>query len=127
LVLETIALNSESFDPTKVEKVKNLKKNKTGVWVTFIIFGWSYGSFGKIGWQIAWYTLLIFTVYNLWVTFNTNFFDVYSGMAIMGAIVFFLWYVVRLFTLNRSIDKFNQDLADLYYLTPEERAEVGID
>lgn len=125
--METVALNTEAIDPSKIEKVKRLKKEKSVLWITFLVFGWSYGSLGKIGWQIAWYALLFFTTYNLWITFKTNTFDVYSGMAIMGSLVFIGWLVIRLFTLNKSIDKFNANLADFYYLTPEERTEVGID
>jgi hypothetical protein len=126
IILETIALDSDSIDVSKVATVKRLKRRKIVIWITFILFGWSYGSLGKLGLQLVWYTLLLFTSYNLFITLETNSFDVYSGMAIMGSIVLFFWYVIRIFTLNSSIEKFNQNLADFYYLTPEERAEVGI-
>lgn len=125
--MDTIVLNTETVDHSKVETVKRLKKDKRIIWLTFLLLGWSYGSLGKIGWQMTWYVLLGFTGYNLWTTFESSTFDVYSGMAIMGALVFVGWFIARLFTLNRCIIKFNRDLADFYYLTPEERAEVGID
>jgi len=125
--LETVALDGDSIDLSKVATVKRLKRRKLVLWITFILFGWSYGSLGKLGLQLVWYMLLLFTSYNLYITLDTNFFDVYSGMAIMGSIVLILWYIIRFFTLNKSIKKFNQNLADYYYLTPEERAEVGID
>ena len=53
-------------------------------------------------------------------------FDEYSAMAIMGVLIMIAWYVIRMFTLNRDIRKYNRNLADHFYLTSEERAEAGI-
>lgn len=60
------------------EKVK-----KTTAWLLFILLGWCYGSFGKIGKQIL-----------FWVT--------------LGGFGF--WTIYVLFTLNKKILKHNNQL-----------------
>jgi len=57
--------------------------NKSTVWVLFFFLGWSYGSFGKIGKQLAFY-------------------------ATFGG--FGLWTIYVLFTLNSKIEKFNNNV-----------------
>lgn len=125
--MEAVFHHSETIDYSKVELVKGLKKSKPLLWTSFILFGWSYGSLGKLGFQAVWYGILLFTFYNLWYTMENEIFDEYSAMAIMGAVVMLGWYIVRFFTLNRDIKKFNSNLADHFYLNPEERAEAGIE
>lgn len=61
-----------------------MKADKGQLWLTFLFLGWSYGSLGQIGKQVAFY-----------LTFG--------GLG--------LWTLYVLFTLNKKINKFNADLA----------------
>jgi len=124
--MDTVLQHEDAIDYSKIELVRSLKKNKFPVWAGFILFGWSYGSLGKIGFQALWYIILLFTLYSIWITFEANTFDEYSAMAIMGVVIMVLWFIIRVFTLNRDIKKYNDNLAEHFYLTPEERAEAGI-
>jgi len=126
IVLDTVLQHEDAIDYSKVELVKSLKKKKFPVWIGFLLFGWSYGSLGKMGFQALWYIISLFTLYSIWITFETNTFDQYSAMAIMGVVVMVFWFIIRVFTLNRDIKKYNDNLAEHFYLTPKERAEAGI-
>lgn len=59
------------------------KANPTLIWLLYIFLGWSYGSLGKIGLQIAFYLTL-------------------------GGLGF--WALIRLFTLNGAIREYNKKL-----------------
>jgi len=122
-----ITIQTEGIDYSKIEQVKKLIKRKSIVWPAFLLFGWSYGSFGKIGLQTIYYILPLFTISNLWINHENHQFDIYTGMAIMGAFVWVIWFFVRMFTLNHDIRVYNQRIADFYYLTPEEKQEVGLE
>lgn len=50
------------------------------IWALYLFFGWSYGAMGKMGMQILFYLTL-------------------GGFGV--------WAITRLFTLNRSINKYN--------------------
>lgn len=125
--MDTVLNNTQSIDYSKVERVKRLKRNKHIIWISFLLFGWSYGSLGKLGHQAIWYGLSLFTIFNLIITWETSIFDEYSAMAIVGLFLLIVWFIIRLFTLNRDIKKYNLGLADHFYLTPEERVEAGIE
>lgn len=115
------------IDPSKVEIVKRKKRSKSMMWLGFLLFGWSYGSLGKPIFQIAWYAGMLFSIYNLQVTYQSGIFDEYSSMAIVSSFIMTIWYIFRLFTLNKDIRRYNKDLADFFYLTAEERIEAGIE
>ena len=61
-----------------------MKADKGQLWLTFLFLGWSYGSLGQIGKQVAFYLTL-------------------GGLG--------LWTIYVLFTLNKKINKFNTNLA----------------
>ncbi len=122
-----ITIQQDATDQTKVELAKSHKKNKLVLYVVFILFGWSYGSFGKIGIQAVYYIIPLFAISNIWITQKTNEFDVYSGMAIVSLFLWSLWFLVRLFTLNSDINEYNREIANYFYLTPEEKKEAGIE
>tara|TARA_R110001606_G_scaffold155826_1_gene298140 strand:- start:1040 stop:1270 length:231 start_codon:yes stop_codon:yes gene_type:complete len=61
-----------------------MKADKTQIWMTFLLLGWSYGSIGQMGKQVLFYLTL-------------------GGLG--------LWTLYVLFTLNKKINKFNADLA----------------
>lgn len=61
---------------------KSISKSTT--WLLFLLFGWSYGSMGKIGLQLLYW---------------------FTGGG------FGLWMLYRLFTLNKAIKKYNLDIA----------------
>lgn len=125
--MDAIVHQTETIDHSKVEQVIKLKRSKFTIWFTFLLFGWSYGSLGKLGHQVVWYGISLFTMYNLWFTYESNVFDQYSAMALVGLFLIVVWFVIRIFTLNRDINKYNSNLADHFYLTPEERVEAGIE
>ena len=61
-----------------------MKADKTQLWMTFLLLGWSYGSLGQMGKQVFFYLTL-------------------GGLG--------LWSLYVLFTLNKKINKFNANLA----------------
>ena len=61
-----------------------MKADKTQIWMTFLLLGWSYGSLNQMCKQVFFYLTL-------------------------GGLGFWTLYV--LFTLNKKINKFNDDLA----------------
>ena len=80
--------------------IYNSKKLNSGmIWMLFLLFGWSYGSMGKMGTQILFY------------------------LTIGG---FGLWGLVRLFTLSSSINDYNRKIALQCGLTPLQSMNVGL-
>lgn len=65
------------------------KINKTTIWILFLFFGWSYGSFNKMGMQILY-----------WIT--------------LGG--FGIWWIYVLFTLNKKVNNYNLEIANKYNL-----------
>lgn len=63
---------------------ESLKKNSGTTWALFLLVGWSYGSFGQMGKQVAYYLTL-------------------GG--------FGLWALYVLFTLNNKIRNYNRKVA----------------
>jgi hypothetical protein len=75
------------------------KAEKTTIWLLFLFFGWSYGSLGK-GWlQFLFYITL-------------------GGFGI--------WTLIRLFTLNKAIKKYNYKIANEVGLNKEEIISLGL-
>lgn len=72
------------MDTNKLLTYESKKANPVTVWILFLFLGWSYGSLNKIGVQILFYLT-------------------------MGG--FGLWALIRLFTLNGAIKKYNRRLA----------------
>jgi hypothetical protein len=64
------------------ELIYEVRKAKN-VWLTFLLLGWSYGSLGQVGKQVAFY-----------LTFGG----------------FGIWTIYVLFTLNSKIEKYNNNL-----------------
>jgi hypothetical protein len=122
-----LTIEQDSLDYSKIEIVKQKKRTKLLIWMSFLFFGWSYGSLGKPVLQAMWYAITFFSAYQLWLTYDTSEFTEYSSMALVGSVIMIFWFIIRLFTLNRDIRKFNHNLAEFYYLTPQERIEAGID
>ena len=75
------------------------KKDNSIIWLTFLFFGWSYGSIGKIGKQIFFYLTL-------------------------GGLGF--WSLYLLFTLNGKIKAYNKVIAAESGLTTEEMVQLGL-
>lgn len=75
---------------SETEKILLAQKEQlspTSIWLLFLFFGWSYGSMGKMGLQILWYLTL-------------------GGCGI--------WTIIRLFTLNKAIRKYNERIYEKY-------------
>ena len=62
---------------------QNETLNKGTMWLLFLLLGWSYGSMDKVGTQVLYY-----------LTFG--------GLG--------LWALIRLFTLNSSIEDYNNKI-----------------
>jgi hypothetical protein len=77
----------------------NQKEDSTKVWILFLLLGWSYGSLGKIGTQILYY-----------LTFG--------GLGV--------WCLIRLFTLNGDINKYNREVAMRVGFDHDEITAVGL-
>jgi len=76
----------------KTEKImlaQNETLNTGTMWILFLFLGWSYGSMGKVGTQILYYLTL-------------------GGFGI--------WALIRLFTLNSSIQEYNNKVYMRYGL-----------
>jgi hypothetical protein len=73
--------------------------SKGTTWVLFLFLGWSYGSMGKVGLQILYYLTL-------------------GGLG--------LWALIRLFTLNGAIRRYNKDICLRYQLNAEEMMQLGV-
>lgn len=122
-----LTIEQDSLDYSKIDIVKRKKRTKLLMWISFLFFGWSYGSLGKLGLQAIWYGIFFFSASQLWLTHETSEFTEYSSMAVVGGFIMIFWFIIRLFTINRDIRQYNNNLADFYYLTPQERIEAGID
>lgn len=72
---------------------------KSTIWLLFLLFGWSYGSLGKIGIQILFYLTL-------------------GGLGI--------WGFVRLFTLGSAIKQYNRAVALEAGFTNAELPSLGL-
>jgi len=70
------------MDKLQLYQIRSVKSAST--WILFLLFGWSYGSLGKMVKQIFYYLTL-------------------GGLG--------LWTLYRLFTLNSAIKKYNKQLA----------------
>ena len=75
------------------------KLNSTTIWVLFLLLGWSYGSMGKIGIQILYY-----------ITFGG----------------FGIWTLIRLFTLQRAIRRYNATVAKDLKFSKDEMVNMGL-
>jgi hypothetical protein len=73
------------MDNDKLLAFNSRKANSTNIWLLFLFLGWSYGSLGKIGIQILYYFTL-------------------GGFGV--------WVLIRLFTLNGAIKKYNRTIAN---------------
>ena len=73
------------MDNDKLLAFNSRKANSTNIWLLFLFLGWSYGSLGKIGLQILYYFTL-------------------GGFGVR--------VLIRLFTLNGAIKKYNRTIAN---------------
>jgi hypothetical protein len=87
------------MDTNKIMIYQNRKADPTTVWLLFLLLGWSYGSFGKIGLQILFYLTL-------------------GGFGI--------WALIRLFTLSKTIKDYNRGVAAEIGLSEQEKASLGV-
>lgn len=75
------------------------KLNSATIWVLFLLLGWSYGSMGKIGIQILYYITL-------------------GGFGI--------WTLIRLFTLQGAIRRYNATVAKDLKFSKDEMVNMGL-
>ena len=68
----------------KINIYNGRKLDPTKMWILFLLLGWSYGSMGSIGKQVAYYLTL-------------------GGVGI--------WAIYVLFTLNDKVKKYNKNIA----------------
>jgi hypothetical protein len=84
---------------TNYDVYNERKADKTKIWLLFLFLGWSYGSLGSLGIQILYYLTL-------------------GGLG--------LWTLIRFFTLNGSIRRYNKKIASQAGLTREEILKLGL-
>lgn len=75
------------------------KLNPSKIWVLFLLFGWSYGSMGKIGIQFLY-----------WLT--------------LGG--FGIWAIIRLFTLSEKIKQHNKKIAIQIGFSDSDLIKLGL-
>ena len=75
------------------------KSNSTVIWILFLLLGWSYGSLDKVGIQILYYITL-------------------GGLGI--------WAIIRLFTLNKAIRKYNAAIAKDLGFSTDDMSQMGL-
>jgi hypothetical protein len=86
-------------DANKMMIYSSRKVETSTVWLLFLFLGWSYGSMGETGKQVAFYLTL-------------------GGCGV--------WSFVRLFTLGGAIKEYNRKVAVEVGLSQEEIFRLGI-
>ena len=120
------AIDFDELDEQKITLVKPQLRTKWQVWMSFLFFGWSYGSFGKLGVQILWYVVPLITAFGFYEFDETKQFTVFTSMAVVGFGVWIGWGIARILTLNKAIRQYNKTIANFYGLTNDERRVLGI-
>jgi hypothetical protein len=75
------------------------RKASSNIWVLFLFLGWSHGSLGKMGLQFLFYITL-------------------GGFGV--------WTIIRLFTLNSAIKKYNRKIANQVGLSQEDMIALDL-
>jgi hypothetical protein len=121
-----VFVSETEVNPEKIDMVRNRIRRKTRVWISFLLFGWSYGSLGNLGAQILWYLIPAVTVYGWYENYITSDFTVFTSIAVVGLPIWLIWAIFRVATLNKAIEKYNHELADFFGLNPDEKAVLDI-
>lgn len=82
-----------------IEIYNNRKADSTKIWMLFLFLGWSYGSLGSMGKQVLFYLTL-------------------GGVGV--------WTLIRLFTLNKAIKKYNKKVAIESGLGSDDLMKLGL-
>ena len=85
------------MDKNFIYQERSIKKSNA--WLMFLLLGWSYGSYDKMGKQIFYYLTL-------------------GGVG--------LWAIYRLFTLNGKIRNYNKQIALECGFTTDEVLRMGL-
>lgn len=85
------------MDKTIIYQERRIKKSNA--WLLFLLVGWSYGSYDKMGKQFFY-----------WITF--------AGCG--------LWFIYKLFTLNRDINEWNKKVAHQAGFSNDEIMSLGL-
>ncbi len=115
------------IDKDKIDIVKNKLRKKSTIWFSFLTLGWSYGSLGNLGLQFIWYIIPFVTGIGIYQNTITNEFTLFTAFALIGLPLWAIWSFVRLLTLNKAVDKYNNEVANFFGLNPEEKYMLGID
>lgn len=97
--MTTTKTNTKTNTMTNFDAYTERKLNSKTIWILFLFLGWSYGSMGKGFLQFLFY-----------ITFGG----------------FGLWTLIRLFTLNGAIKKYNKKIALECGLTADEIMKLGL-
>jgi hypothetical protein len=125
-MLKDAIMGTSEISMEKVEMFKARKKRKTKIWLSFLFFGWSYGSLGSLDKQILWYITTAVTAFGLYENYRTDNFTILTSLALVGLPIWVIWTMFRLVTLNKEIEKYNQRLIDIFDLNQEEKALLDI-
>ena len=115
------------IDKDKIDIVKNKLRKKSTIWFSFLILGWSYGSLGNLGLQLIWYVIPFVTGIGIYQNTITNDFTLFTAFALIGLPLWAIWSFARLLTLNKAVEKYNNEVANFFGLNPEEKYMLGID
>ena len=115
------------IDKDKVDIVKDKIRKKSTIWFSFLLLGWSYGSLGKLGLQFLWYAIPFTTGVGIYQNLVSGEFTLYTAFALIGFPLWVIWSVVRILTLNKAVDKYNDEVANFFGLNPEEKNMLGIE
>ena len=113
-------------DKEKIDFVKDKLRNKSALWISFLLFGWSYGSLGKPGLQLLWYVIAFYSGFGIYHNFTSQEFTIYTAFAMAFIPVWIVWSIVRGFTLNKDIERYNREIANFFGLNPEEKDLLGL-
>ena len=115
------------IDKDKIDIVKDKLRKKSTIWFSFLILGWSYGSLGNLGLQLIWYVIPFVTGIGIYQNTITNDFTLFTAFALIGLPLWTIWSFVRLLTLNKAVENYNNEVANFFGLNPEEKYMLGID
>lgn len=87
------------MDTTKLMAYESRKANPSTIWILFLFLGWSYGSLGKVGTQVAFYLTA-------------------GGLGV--------WTLVRLVNLSKAIKTYNRTIAAQVGLTEQEMFTLNL-
>ena len=115
------------IDKEKIEFVKDKLRKRSTIWISFLFFGWSYGSLGKPVLQMLWYGIAAYSAYGVYHNFISREFTIYTAFALAFIPVWIVWGIARGVTLNKAVERYNREIADYFGLNNDEKDMLGLE